>query len=319
MADFSDVSYIIVNYYSAEHTLASIESIVQNTHQVSYEILLVDNNSGFDRETVSHWPQVRLLLSDRNRGYGAGCDWAARQAHSRYLFFINNDTRLLNDAGGELARFLDTHLSAALAGPQLIDSRLRPAISFDYEPTLALKLFGKGLLKALTSRHFPPRDGSVQTPTLVDLTSGACMFIRTEIYRAIGGFDPQFFLYCEEEDLALRVRRKGYEVYFVPSARVLHIGGGSSKNIAALKKEFYISFFKFYSKHYGPAKTAAVKALCFQQFLLRLIFRNETALWTSLIRWFIRGAPSSESLRYAVGNSDGPLALATVPAPARPT
>jgi len=283
-----------------------VEAIRRRTRELSYEILVVDNHSGLELSCMSSGEaDMRVIASERNLGYGAACHRAAQEARGKYLFFINNDTELLNDAAAILCRYLESHPEVALAGPQLLDAQGRSVCSFDYFPSFASKMFGIQFIKFFKPRDFPLKDGSVKIPTVVDLVSGACLFIRAAVYRAMGGFDPQFFLYCEEEDLALRLRQRNLKVCFLPEAKVMHVGGGSSKDKAALKKEFYISFFKFYRKHYGALRTKIIALVCLNQFIWRYFFGKEKELWGPLIRWSLRGAPESESLRYAPGNIDG--------------
>jgi len=87
----------------------------------------------------------------------------------------------------------------------------------------------------------------------------------------------------------------------------MHIGGGSSSNKLLLKREFYISFFKFYRKHYGLFKTGLLRLLCLNQFVIKSISGNEKALWRFLLRWLLTGASEKDGLRFQSGNIDGPL------------
>lgn len=300
-----DISFVVVNYFSDAYTEQCLSALAETAYGMTYDIWIIDNSSTLKPDALArNGPQVQLLRPGKNLGYGAACHLGAQQARGRYLCFLNNDTKPLKSAIPALYQFMETHPRAGLIGPQHLDAQGKKVCSFDYFPTLASKLFGMGVLKLTTSRPLPSKNKPLHQPTQVELVSGACLFMRAELYRRIGGFDREFFLYCEEEDLALRVHEQGFQAFLIPAAELVHVGGGSSKDTTALKREFYISFFKFYRKHYGVWKTAVLKAICMNQFALRWLLKKDKAVWAFLIRWMLRGAPENESLRYAPGNLD---------------
>src|SRR5579864_1560919 len=110
-----DVSFILVNYFSKHHTLHCLQSIEQKTRGVRYDVWVVDNSREMDAALLAaRWPNARLLMPDRNLGFGAANHWAATQALTPYLFFLNNDAELVNDAATVLFRFLESHQEAGL-------------------------------------------------------------------------------------------------------------------------------------------------------------------------------------------------------------
>jgi GT2 family glycosyltransferase len=301
----TDVSFIIVNYDSEELTRRNIESVLQFTRGVSFEILIVDNHSGLDPESFKFAQQARVILNEKNLGYGMACDAGARQAQGKYLYFLNSDITFLNDAATLQFAFLEFHPDVGLVGARLVDPAGHYTPSFDYFPNLSSKLVGVGILRLLFPARYPRRDVPLDAPTEVDLVSGSSLFMPRALYREMGGFDREYFLYCEEEDLALRVRKRGRKVFHLPGAHLRHVGGGSSKDHPALKKEFYISYFKFYGNHYGKGKQHILIGLTFLQFLIRYLRQPKQVIWKTLMGWILRGHPDSESLRFQPGNVDG--------------
>ena len=121
------------------------------------------------------------------------------------------------------------------------------------------------------------------------------MFVRSEIFDDIGGFDTTFFLYCEEEDIALRIANAGYFTYLVPKARNIHIGGGSTAPSMAIRKEFYISFMYLYRKHFGLIKQQSLKLIL----TLRLLKKSLTSLDNFKLCLFVAsGADQKHSLKH---------------------
>jgi GT2 family glycosyltransferase len=301
----TDVSFIIVNFDSEEFTRRNIESLLQCTRGVSFEILVVDNHSGLDPEKFKFDPRIRVISNEKNLGYGMGCDIGARQAQGKYLYFLNSDILFLNDAATLQCAFLEAHPEVGLLGVRLVDENGHFTPSFDYFPNLSSKIVGVGFLRLLWPARYPRRNAPREAPTEVDLVSGSSLFMPRALYRDIGGFDRAYFLYCEEEDLALRIRQSGRKVFHLPDARLMHAGGGSSRELSALKKEFYISYFKFYGCHYGEAKKKVLIGLTFLQFIIRYLKQPNAVIWRELMGWVLRGHPESESLRFQPGNIDG--------------
>ncbi len=302
-----DVSFVLVNYHSLDLTEACIRSIVRETKGASYEIIVSDNSGEVQADRLPALaPGIKLVRNGRNLGFGGGCNAGAAVASARYLYFLNNDAQLANDAAAIQCRHLDAHPDVGLAGARLVDEEGRHTPAFDYFPSLSTKLLGVGLFRSFAPHRFPPRDGTLTGPTDVDLVSGATLFVRRDLFVELGGFDPAFFLYCEEEDLALRVRRSGSRVVHLPEALVAHAGGASSRDRAGLKKEFYISYFRFFRKHRGRFYEQAMVAFTLLQLLDRYARNRERPIAGALIRWMLRGHPEHESLRYLPGNADGP-------------
>jgi GT2 family glycosyltransferase len=125
------------------------------------------------------------------------------------------------------------------------------------------------------------------------------MFIRATAFEVIGGFDTNYFLYCEEEDIALRLSRAGYATYLVPEAKYQHFENKSSQSSNVIRlpflKEFYISFLYYYSKNYNRAYCFIIQLLYFFK-TLRKFYKNKDY---AVLAWFIlKGAPVRESLRF---------------------
>jgi GT2 family glycosyltransferase len=148
---------------------------------------------------------------------------------------------------------------AGIASGQIYHADGSLGINFNYFPDLRLKFLGSGLLRTFYPQDFPKKGVEYTIPLKVPLLNGSSLFVRKTAMEAIGGFDTGFFLYCEEEDLALRMKKKGYSCYLVPEARFIHFEGKSSIRDSGINylmlREFYISQHYLYRKHYGMMAT----------------------------------------------------------------
>jgi GT2 family glycosyltransferase len=265
-----DVAVILINYNSSEHTIACLSSILKHTSDVrSYGIVIIDNASEQNdfRQLAEHITEVdhsaplKLFRSRINTGFAGGNMLGAQFINANYYFFLNNDCRLQNDCVDILFRFCEVHGDTALCSPQLYHEDGSHQPCFDYFPYLITKLFGLSVLRLSYGKRYIKRKGIYSDPVQVDVVSGSQMFVRASAFDAIGGFDTTFFLYCEEEDIALRLARAGHKTYLVPEARNIHIGGGSTVASLDIRREFYISFLYFYRKHFGLIRQQLLKLI----------------------------------------------------------
>ena len=299
-----DVAVIMINYNSSEYTINCINSILDNTDSVfNYQIIVIDNASENNdyinlSNKLNSLESNQPILSFRSRinlGFSGGNMLGVQFSNAKYYFFLNNDCLLQNDCLKILFEFSESNRQAALCSPQLYlsDNKIQPCI--DFFPSISTKIFGIGIQRLFYGKRFFKRKSAYTSPTRVDVVSGSQMFANAEAFNAIGGFDTTFFLYCEEEDIALRLHRRGYHTYLVPDAKNKHIGGMSTPRSSAIKREFYISFLYFYRKHYGIIKTQLLK-LVLSLSLLRKTLKTPSNI--RLIFFIIRGAALCNSLRH---------------------
>lgn len=239
----TDVAVIIVNYNTPEMAIAAADSVLQRAPDgLTVEIHIVDNASqGNDRavlsEAAARWgDDVTLHLEAVNHGFGRGNNLVLRELASRpappdKVYLLNPDARLVTNAVAELAAFLDAHPGAGVVGSGILDEvSLKPVVCAFRFPGLVSEFSGAlnvGPLYRMLSRWqvaFPPEIPRQE----VDWVSGASMMARLSALAEVGFFDPDYFLYYEEVDLMHRMKRRGWEVWHLPEARVIHVAGAST-------------------------------------------------------------------------------------------
>lgn len=300
------IGIVVLNYNGAHLTRACVESILSRTPAaLDYAVLVVDNGSRTaDWEGLASLralPRVRVVRSRLNLGFGGGHSFALQfLAADRYLF-LNSDCRLRSDVVGSLERFFDEHPRAGLASGLLVDSEDHFRANFHPAPGLAELLLGRALLRRFAPRRYPQRRKEPAVPLAVEVVGGAALYVRSEAFFSVGGFDPFFFLYCEEEDLAMRLRRAGWQVWVVPTARIEHAGGGSTPRDPAYRREFFISFLYYLRKYHRPWTVLAMRVVyCLK--LLRRAGREPHAAGLAL--FVLAGANPAASLRFRRGSPD---------------
>jgi GT2 family glycosyltransferase len=298
------VAIILINYNSGDYTLDCVNSIrAQTAGSLSYQIVIVDNNSTREEygkiELLTKHAEIKLFRSRINVGFSGANMMGVQLADADYYYFLNNDCVLLNDCVSILHRFLENNQSVANASGEMINAEGKYECGFGYFPTISLKFWGSGILKIFSPEKFPSRSQQIETPIPVDVVSGSAMFIRAAPFETIGGFDTNYFLYCEEEDIALRLRRAGHQTFVVPQAKYQHFANKSTKSDNAIKlpflKEYYISFFYYYRKNYNSFYWRTIQILSFLK-AIRKFYRNRG--YVELAIFIAKGAPVKQSLRF---------------------
>ncbi len=288
------VAVVVLNYDSTDLTVACVEALLAHTDPgLAVHVRVVDNGSGSEaRDALVRWardrdPRLSLRLNPVNRGFGGGLSDGLEGLEARYYFFLNNDAVVEGDAVTVLRRTLDAHPRVGMAGPAQTDARGRPRSAYGTLPSISEMLLGRALSRRLRRAPPPPGRGA----GAVERISGAAMFVRARAFADVGGFDPALFLYGEEEDLAWRLWRQGWEVWHVPEATVRHLGGGSSRDRPALERLYYRSYLYVVRKHRGERYGRIFRAL----------------LVLKLVRRALRGRASWDLVRgVACGEGEGP-------------
>lgn len=238
--DQIDVSILIVSYNTREMTLEAISSVVRETVDVRYEIIVVDNAStdGSAEAIAAHPAAPRLIALEDNIGFGRANNLAAEHARGTYVLLLNPDTVVRDRAIDRLVAFAKANPRALIWGGRTVfaDGSLNPASCWRRMTpwNLITRLTGLTGLFPHSPLFNPEAYGGWPRDTVreVDIVSGCFLMIPRPLWLALGGFDPAFFMYGEEADLCLRARRIGARPMVTPEATIVHYGGASEKTRA---------------------------------------------------------------------------------------
>jgi N-acetylglucosaminyl-diphospho-decaprenol L-rhamnosyltransferase len=244
------------------------------------EAIVVDHGStdGTVDLVRARFPDARVVEQE-NRGYGAGLNAGMRVASGRYVLIVNSDAWLVGDALERLVAFADEHPRAAVVAPRLLNpdgSLQRSVRGFPTLWRLATEYF---FLRKLAPRSrvlnaFYAGGFDHDEAREVEWVMGACFLMRREAVEAVGGFDEEFFLFSEETDLLYRLHLAGWQVWFVPAAEAVHVGGATHGG--RMFGENVRGHLRFFAKHHGPRQAARARLLLLVALRLRgLAFRGE--------------------------------------------
>ena len=237
-----DVSVIIVSFNTREVLRQCLQSVVDDSSGLVAEILVVDNAStdGSPEMIEQEFPQVRLIRSQINLGFGEGNNVALREARGRYFVLLNSDAFFVKGALPLAIQHMDENPSVGLGGCRLIgrDGISQPSSRCFHSVTGDLIVLSGLAAKFPNSKFFGSFDrtwANELDASPVDWVPGAFSIVRPSALNKVGFFDPSFFLYYEEVDLCMRLKKSGIPVWYWPDIVVIHIGGESSRQLTSLE------------------------------------------------------------------------------------
>ena len=193
-------------------------------------VVYVADNASTDNSVEilkRHFPEVRLIIFDRNWGFAEGYNKALEQIEAEYYVLLNSDVEVSHHWLTPLTEFMDNHPEAAACQPKLLSEKNRD--SFEYSGACGgyIDFYGYPFCRGRVFDVVENDDGQYDYVAEVLWATGACMMVRASDFKAAGGFDSRFFAHCEEIDLCWRLWLMGRKVFCVPDSYVYHIGGGT--------------------------------------------------------------------------------------------
>ena len=240
-----------------------------------YEVVLADNGSTDGVPEAAVGPGVRLLRTGGNVGYGHAANLGAAGFEGEWIVVANPDVTWSPRALAELLAAAERWPTAGCLGPAI-----RTADGQLYPSARVFPSLGRGIGHALLGWWWPANPWTrsyraeagapVEGPT--GWLSGSCMLLRREAFEAVGGFDPTYFMYCEDMDLCRRLVEAGWSSVYVPSAVITHEGGHTTRRFAGpMLREHHRSLYRYLSRQYSGPALAPVRAVLGVGLVLRYL------------------------------------------------
>lgn len=281
-----DISIIIINYNLSQEIndcLSSLIKIVDIDKDFNYEVIIVDNNSPdkklqetekkFDRDNI------KFYYLDENVGFGKGCNYGFSKASGEYICFLNPDTIIKENIFVPILNVFKNDKSIGIVGPKQqvrspffdFSAGFYPNILFELFNLFVVGVFFEGFIVFILTKI------NKNKILKVDWILGASIFVKSEMFAAVDGFDKDYFMFYEEVDLCKRVSDKGFKIVYYPQYSIHHIGSVSGKKDYTLYTiRTYSSKYLYISKHYKSFYKLLMKSLLYLQLFSQMI------IWTIL-------------------------------------
>jgi len=228
-----DLSIIIVNFNGAGLLENCLSSIYKNTRKISFEIIFIDNNSSDHSVEIAEkrFSGIKIIRNKENRGFSRANNQGLEICQGRYALLLNTDTVVKEGAFDLMVEFMDANPKVGACGPRVLNA--------DGTPQRQGGFF---------SRKF----WLSKIPVRVDFVIGACLMVRREAIEKVGNLDENLFFSNDDLDWCLRIRKAGWQLYFLPQAEVIHHGGFTTRRF---NRQLFVEGFRgglyFSRKHYG--------------------------------------------------------------------
>ncbi|MBI5701362.1 glycosyltransferase family 2 protein [Candidatus Saganbacteria bacterium] len=248
-----DLSIIIVNTNNKKILQECLGSIFKNTHRMSLEVIVTDNNSkdGSQEMIKTLFPKVILIENKENAGFVKASNQGLRIARGRYSCLLNDDTITKDSSFDIMVEFMDKNQKAGACSPKLLNTDG----TYQHQGSLFQKKFWESKI-----------------PVEIDFAIGACLMLRREVIEKIGLMDENLFFYNDDLDWCKRIKKAGFRIFFIPKAEIVHYGGYSSKRV--FNRRLFVEGFRgglyFTKKHYGNIAYHSYRSLLIFTLILYL-------------------------------------------------
>ena len=289
------VSIIMVNYNTKELTKKAIQAVFDKTEGVEYEIIVVDNDSkdgSVEELKKTFQDKITIIESNENLGFGRANNLGIKQANGKYIFLLNSDTELINNAIKIFYDYMEQNEQVGVCGGNLYNVNCVPEDSYImHRDTISsffywryLELFFNAISKFTKKSRYCRFNYSNKIKE-VGLVVGADMFIRSSVLDESGLFDENIFMYAEDTDLNFRIRKIGYSIMSVPQAKIFHYSSQSSNNEIKKYSQSLTGTYYVYFKYFGKRTWLVyldIKLTMLRKILTSMLLQNKDKAKTYL-------------------------------------
>lgn len=231
------VAIVILNWNGEKFLKDFLPSVITHSQGNDIELIIADNAST-DHSIAyleENHPNIRIIRNKRNEGFAGGYNVALQQIDAEYYVLLNSDVEVSANWIEPIISMMDKNPEIAATQPKVM-SWSNPS-HFEYAGAAGgfIDKFGYPFCRGRIFQQLEKDKRQYETPAEIFWATGACMFVRSEAFHALGGFDADFFAHMEEIDLCWRFKNKGYKIYYHPQSVIYHVGGGTLPSSSSFK------------------------------------------------------------------------------------
>ena len=228
---------VILNYKTRNYLEQFLPGLIASCEGLDAGVVVADNASADDSVEFmkNRFPEVPLIVMDKNYGFTGGYNRALELVEADYFVLINSDIEVPQGWLQPLVEWMDSHPECGACGPKLLSWYQRDTFEYAGAAGGLVDSFGYPFCRGRIMQKVEKDQGQYDEPADVLWCSGACLMVRSSVWKALGGLDDRFFAHMEEIDLCWRMQLRGWKVTLVPASYVYHIGGGTLPNESPFK------------------------------------------------------------------------------------
>ncbi len=225
-----EVAVIILNWNGRKHLETFLPSVVKHSNEAI--IYVADNASTDDSvEFVTQtYPQIKIIHNQENGGFALGYNQALAHVSEEYYVLLNSDVEVTKNWLEPVINFMKSNEGVDIAQPKIRSYLERDKFEYAGAAGGYIDFLGYPFCRGRIFDHLEKDEGQYNDAVELFWATGACFFIKAELFHQLGGFDARYFAHMEEIDLCWRAKNLGKKVYYVPESTVYHLGGGTMKN-----------------------------------------------------------------------------------------
>ena len=236
------VAVVILNYNGKKFLEEFLPNVIANTDASLADIVVADNAStdGSKEFMRERFPEIRLIDNGSNGGFATGYNLALRQIEAEYFVLLNSDIEVAPHWIEPVIAMMDADPDIAACQPKILSYHEKNKFEYAGASGGFIDKYGYPFCRGRVFQNLEEDHGQYDEPCEVFWATGACMFVRADLYLGHGGLDDSFFAHMEEIDFCWRMKNLGYKIYCCPQSKVYHIGGGTLPKSSARKT--YLNF-----------------------------------------------------------------------------
>lgn len=264
-AGLKKVAVVILNYNGKEYLRKFLPGVIERTAQDA-ELWVADNNSldGSTEVMAEEFPNVNLLVNKYNAGFAGGYNMALKQIEADYYVLLNSDIEVTENWINPVIELMESDENIAACQPKILSYYNRNEFEYAGAGGGFIDKYGYPFCRGRIFQSLENDEGQYDDPVEVFWATGACMFVKADVYHEFGGLDDDFFAHMEEIDFCWRLKNAGYKVMYCPTSIVYHVGGGTLPKKSARKT--YLNFRNNFSLLYKNLP----KEQLYKTFIVRL-------------------------------------------------
>lgn len=222
------VAVVIVHWNRRQLLEQFLPALMQTTYP-NVDIVVADNSSDDDSIAflTEHYPSVKVVLNDKNYGYAGGYNHALQHVNAEYFVLLNNDIEVIPGWLEPMIEVMQNNPSIGAVQPKILDYNTRNKFEYAGAGGGYIDALGYAFCRGRLFEVLETDEQQYNDATRVFWATGACMAVRSTVFKQLNGFDEHFFAHMEEIDLCWRMQLANYQLMVVPQSTVYHVGGGT--------------------------------------------------------------------------------------------